>query len=367
MIEVEVKQLRDAMRAIMAVVSKGGTIPILANVLITATPSGLVLTGTDMDMEIERHVTVIKGDRLRTTVDAAAFSRIADKLPAEATATIEWVDDKIAVKAGRSRFQLATLPAEDMPVMARPDWDNHFSMPAFELGAALASVRFAISTEEARYYLNGVYLVASDDALDFVATDGHRLARYRLPVPEGAEDLAGIIISRKAVAAIEKLIDKAVDGAEVEIAASASRFSITLGETTLCTKLIDGQYPDYSRVIPMGATRTMRFEPAALAAAVERVTIVSSDKTRLLKMIADGAQVTLDVRSPEIGMAAEDMPVQFEGAAIDIGFNGRYLLDILARLPGSEAIVEFSDAAAPTLWKGGEAARGVFVLMPSRV
>ncbi len=377
MIQVNVKALRGALAAIGTVVEKKATVPILTHVLIRTTPGQMMLTATDLDLMVEQ--TIALEDAGANSADAFCVAAdliksIAGKLPADGIATIDR-DDKnaIGIRCGRARFKLPTLPCVEFRGSARADWVAPWVQPGSGLTAMIDSVRFAISTEETRYYLNGIYWHVPDgSACQFAAaTDGSRLARYHGDVPDGAEGMPGIIVPRKAVAAIDTLID-AEGGGMIEVAVSRAKFRFAIGQCVLTGKTIDGTFPDYTRVIPAANSMAAWFDPAALAEAVERVLTISSEKTRLIAMDFTSEMVTLRVVSPENGTASEDVPCEYDGTPLTIGFNGRFLLDVLAHLKGTDAEgtkarVLLADAAAPSLWQQSDDAARLYVLMPMRV
>lgn len=378
MMQVNVKALRAALKPIKAVVEARNTVPILSHVMVQSTPGQAFLTSTDLDVMVAKTIDLEDAGSNKTMafcVDASTLASIAAKLPADGIASIDKDEASaggIIVKCGRSRFKLPTLPTDDFPTMVRGDWDAEWEQDASALTRMIESVRFAISTEETRYYLNGIFLhVPADSECQFAAaTDGNRLARYHVPLPDGAGGMPGVIISRKTVKALAELLDE--EGGTVGICVSKGKVSFEVGTTVLTAKTIDGTFPDYTRVIPAANTIDAWFEPGPLAEAVERVLTISSEKTKLIRFDWQADQVTLNVSSPEHGTASEDVPCDLTGAALTIGFNGGFLLDILRQLKGmgsegAKARVLMADAAAPTLWQTSDEAAALFVLMPMRV
>lgn len=376
MIQVKVDRLRAAMKAIDEVVEKRSTVPILSNVLIRSTPGQMTLIGTDMDIMVEKVVDLEDAGANKAmdfTVDATTLKQIAAKLSADGVATIEADGNTgITIKCGRARFKLPTLPSDDFPVLSASDWDAQWEVSATMLIDMIESVRFAQSTEETRYYLNGIYLhVPEDSECQFaVATDGSRLARFHVEVPEGAGDMPGIIIGRKAVKALADLLD--AEGGPVDVAVSTSKWQMAIGSTVLTGKAIDGQFPDYTRVIPAANDKAAWIYPGPLAEAVERVLTISSDKSRAIALEFSRDLLVLTVSSPENGTAREEVECEYDSAPLRIGFNGRFLLDMLGRLKGADAKearaeVKMADEAAPTLWQQSDDARQLYVLMPMRV
>lgn len=376
MIQVKVDRLRAAMKAIDEVVEKRSTVPILSNVLIRSTPGQMTLIGTDMDIMVEKVVDLEDAGANKAmdfTVDATTLKQIAAKLSADGVATIEADGNTgITIKCGRARFKLPTLPTDDFPVLAAGDWDAQWEVSATMLIDMIESVRFAQSTEETRYYLNGIYLHVPDDSeCQFaVASDGSRLARFHVEVPDGAGDMPGIIIGRKAVKALADLLD--AEGGTVDVAVSTSKWQMAIGSTVLTGKAIDGQFPDYARVIPAANDKAAWIYPGPLAEAVERVLTISSDKSRAIALEFSRDLLVLSVTSPENGTAREEVECEYGSAPLRIGFNGRFLLDMLGRLKGADAEgaraqVKMADEAAPTLWQQSDDARQLYVLMPMKV
>jgi len=298
------------------------------------------------------------------------FYDIVRKLPEGSQVVLESSTDRavLAIRAGRSRFTLQTLPESDFPVIVEGDLPTSFELPARLLAELIDRTRFAISTEETRYYLNGIFLHVSDDdqpVLKAAATDGHRLARFTAPQPQGAAGMPGIIIPRKCVGELRKLLEE-VDGS-VEVTLSATKIRFGLGTAILTSKLIDGTFPDYSRVIPTANDKLLKIDPRSFEEGVDRVATIASEKTRAVKMSLDRDKITLSVTSPENGTAAEEVPGDYTSQSFDIGFNARYLLDILGQIDGDTVEVHLADAAAPTLIRENDKAPALYVLMPMRV
>ena len=271
----------------------------------------------------------------------------------------------MSIMAGRAKFQLATLPRDDFPIIAEGELPTSFELSADSLKKLIDKTRFAISTEETRYYLNGIFMHVADDVLKAAATDGHRLARVTMARPDGAEGMPDVIVPRKCVTELRKLLDE-VEG-DVEISLSASKIRFDLGYTVLTSKLIDGTFPDYNRVIPTGNDKLLKIDPKSFSAGVDRVATIASEKTRAVKMALERDKITLSVTSPENGTAAEEVSGEYSASGFEIGFNARYLLDILAQVEGDTVEVHLADAAAPTLIRENDKAEALYVLMPMRV
>lgn len=368
---IERATLLKGLSHVQSVVERRNTIPILSNVLIEATAEGAIrLMATDLDLQINESVAAAVDQPGSTTVSAHTLFDIARKLPEGAQVSLTAAEGRMTIVAGRARFSLGTLPRDDFPVIAEGELPTQFEMPAEALKQIIDKTRFAISTEETRYYLNGIFLHVSDEGgsqpvLKAAATDGHRLARVTLPRPDGAETMPDVIIPRKCVAELRKLLDE-VDGS-VGVSLSGTKIRFDLGQAILTSKLIDGTFPDYSRVIPTGNDKILKLDPSAFMEGVDRVSTIATEKTRAVKMALDRDKITLSVSSPENGTAAEEVPGEYVAAPFEIGFNSRYLMDILGQIDGDVVEVHLADAAAPTLIRENDKAPALYVLMPMRV
>lgn len=370
-VTIERGTLLKALSHVQSVVERRNTIPILSNVLLRAEGGTLSLTATDLDIEIIENVPADAEQPGAVTAAAVTMFDIVKRLPDGAQVLLERLPaGRLRLSAGTSDFSLAVLPEDDFPSLPQADDGQAFDVATEVLERLIDKAKFAMSQEETRYYLNGIYVHASSDdgaepTLRAVATDGHRLARLDAPLPAGAEDLEGIIIPRKAVIELRRLLDDA--GNTVSVLVGAGRVRFTFNDITLTTKLIDGTFPDYARVIPQGNDRIMRVAPTDFAKSVDRVSTVSADKTRSVKLALTDERLTLNVNSPETGSATEDLSVDYAGDAIDIGFNAKYLLDITAQIDGDTATFAFADTASPTVITDENDPHALYVLMPLRV
>jgi DNA polymerase-3 subunit beta len=370
-ITIERASFLKSLNHVQSVVERRNTIPILSNVLLQAREGKLSLTATDMDIEVVETVDADVARAGATTVSAHTLYDIVRKLPEGAQVQLEFAeaDGRLVLSAGRSRFQLQALPKDDFPAMPPGTLPHMFKLSVPELIALIDKTRFAVSTEETRHYLNGIYLHAHGEKgkvlLKAVATDGHRLARFELPAPKGANELTGVIIPRKAINEVRKLLEDA--DSEVEISLSDTKVRFQLASLTLTSKLIDGTFPDYQRVIPTGNDKALEVNRDELKAAVDRVSAVASEKTRAVRLNIDKGKLVLSVVSPEAGTATEEIPVSYQHPAMEIGFNARYILDILERIDGETAVFLFSDPGSPTLVRESEGNAALYVLMPMRV
>ncbi len=356
---------------VQSVVERRNTIPILSNVKIEAAGDRVTLNATDMDLDMIESVAVPVDAPGAITAPAHTLHDIVRKLPDGAQVALETTDgdSRLALRAGRSRFALTCLPTTDFPVMAGGDLPHTFALSSGELRALIDRTRFAISTEETRYYLNGIYLhAASRDGvpvLRAVATDGHRLASVEVPLPPGAESMPGVIVPRKTVAELRKLIDETTDDVAVSLSETKIRFAF--GAAVLTSKLIDGTFPDYERVIPANNDKTVDVARGPLAEAVDRVSAISTEKSRAIKLSMSDGTMVLTASSPDAGSATEELEIAYGGEKIEIGFNSRYLLDIMQQIEGDSAQIALSDAASPTIIRDAGDASAIYVVMPMRV
>jgi len=367
---IERSSLLRSLGHVQSVVERRNTIPILSNVKIEAEDGRLSLNATDMDLDIAEEVEAEIGQSGATTAPAHTLYEIVRKLPDGAQVEIDASGDgQLVLKAGRSRFTLSCLPTEDFPVVSGGEYAHSFAVPAGELRALIDRTRFAISTEETRYYLNGIYLheVERDGVrvMRAVATDGHRLASVETPLPEGAAGMPGIIVPRKTVTELRKLIDETGD--DVTVSLSETKICFAFDDAVLTSKLIDGTFPDYQRVIPENNDKRLAVDRKTFADAVDRVSAISSEKSRAVKLsLANGALI-LTASSPDNGNATEELEVGYAGEGLEIGFNAGYLLDITRQIEGDEAVFSLSDAASPTILQDAGDASALYVLMPMRV
>ena len=351
---------------VQSVVERRNTIPILANVVLRAEDGQLSLTATDMDMDIATEVGCAVATSGTTTMSAHMLYDIARKLPDGAEVELTVADGHANISAGRSSFRLPTLPVEDFPAISSSDLPVNFTLTAADLRDLIDTTRFAISTEETRYYLNGIYLHKAEDGnLCAVATDGHRLALTCQALPSGASQMPSVILPRKAVGELRKLLDD-YDG-DVSVGLSETRAEFGFGAVRLTSKLIDGTFPDYTRVIPAGNDRIMQVDAASFSAAVDRVSTISSEKSRSVKMGLKPGVLTLSASNTDASSATEELEVTYDGPEMDIGFNARYLLDIAGQV--NNDIVEFAlaDQGSPSLVRAPGDDASLFVLMPMRV
>ena len=363
--------LLKALNHVTSVVERRNTIPILSNVLLEAKDDALKLTATDLDVEVVESIAAEVAQEGGTTVAAHIIHDIVRKLADGAQIELSRGPDegRMALTSGHAHFALQVLPPNDFPDLSAGDMSHAFDVPAKELKRLIEKARFAISTEETRYYLNGIYLhqVKGDggEMLRAVATDGHRLAQVEIPLPDGAKDIPGVIVPRKTVQELQKITEAEETNVHVELSSSKIRFACD--GVVLTSKLIDGTFPDYGRVIPEGNDKEMSVSNSEFARAVDRVSTLSSDKGRAVKLNLSDGKLVLSVNNPDSGSATEELDVDYSGEALEIGFNARYLLDISAQLESDTVRFLLADPGSPTMVRDDSENAALYVLMPMRV
>ncbi len=369
-VTLERSSLLKSLNHVQRVVERRNTIPILSNVLLRAEDSELHLKATDLDLEITETAPAVVEQSGATTVPAHMLYDIVRKLPDGAEVMLSVSDDNtMHLTSGKSQFKLQMLPETDFPDLTAGEFSHTFRLPATGLKGLVDRTQFAISTEETRYYLNGIYFHSLEDegnqVLRAVATDGHRLARAQIEAPEGCEDMPGIIIPRKAVGEIQRLLEDPDGSVNIEL--SDTKIRLSLDTLVLTSKLIDGTFPDYNRVIPVGNDKELVLERSTFTSAVDRVSTISSDRGRAVKLSLSEGRLILSVNNPDSGSAEEEIAVGYSSEDLDIGFNSRYLLDITNQLGGDEAIFSLADPGSPTLIRDASDNGAIYVLMPMRV
>ncbi|HIG09699.1 MAG TPA: DNA polymerase III subunit beta [Alphaproteobacteria bacterium] len=362
-----------ALQHIHSVVERRNTIPILSNVLIEAKEDGVYLTSTDMDITVIEKVDLGESEVTQlgtTTTSAQILYDIVRKLPDNIK--VEFLsekNDRLGIKASSSSFALNCLPSEDFPSIAQEDFKHSFNIDALDLVRLIDKSSFAMSLEETRYYLNGIYLHAikedNVEKMRTVATDGHRLSRVDINLPQGAEGIPGVIIPRKTILEIRKILEDHTGNVSLSI--SETKIKLSFNNVVLTSKLLDGTFPDYSRVIPEHNDKLVTISNQAISEAVDRVSTVSTDKTRAIKININKGSVVISATNPDKGSASEHLDVDYNGDEVEIGFNSKYVLDVARQIKGNEILIKLSDSVSPTLVYDKDDKEVLFVLMPMRV
>ena len=368
---IERAALLKALGHVQSAVERRNTIPILSNVLLSAERDRLTFSATDLDMEIIDEAMAQVDQPGQITAPAHTLYEIVRKLPEGADVSLSFTgeDPRLTVAAGRSRFNLPVLPAGDFPVMSSEGLSSRIGVDVNDLIRLIDKTRFAISTEETRYYLNGLYLHTVVEGgvqkLRAVATDGHRLALAEMAAPEGAAGSPGVIVPRKTIGEARRLLEDA--GENVDLQVSAQKIRLDFNGAALTSKVIDGSFPDYSRVIPKDNDRVMLVDNKLFAQAVDRVATISAEKSRSVRVAIEPGRIILTVRNMEAGQAVEELEVDYAGEAFELSFNARYLLDVTDQIAGGTAEFRFGGPNDPALVLDPVDADVQYVLMPLRV
>ena len=365
--------LLTALQHVHSVVERRNTIPILSNVLIEAKEDGVYLTATDMDIAVIEKINLEKSEVMQLgtiTTSAQMLYDIVRKLPENIKVELlSEKNDRLGIKASSSSFALNCLPAEDFPSISQEEFKYTFSLETNDLIRLIDKTSFAMSLEETRYYLNGIYLHAVKDTdgekLRTVSTDGHRLSRVDTNIPEGANEIPGVIVPRKTIMEIRKLLEDHSD--IINLSLSDNKIKLSFSNVILTSKLLDGTFPDYSRVIPEQNDKTVTISNQLLSEAVDRVSTVSTDKTRAIKVNISKGNLIISATNPDKGSASESLDVIYDGEEVEIGFNSKYVLDVARQIKGNEIIIKLSDSVSPTLVYDKDDKGVLFVLMPMRV
>lgn len=367
---VERAQILRALSHVQSVVEKRTTIPVLSNVKLEIEGDNLRLTATDMEISITETIPVKANAKGATTLPAQVLYDIIRKLPEGAE--VEFNEAKagqVEVKAGRSKFKLLSLPIDTFPALEQGDLPHKFTLAAKDLRTLIDKVRFAISNEETRYYLNGIFLHTGEEngqaVLRTASTDGHRLARVSVGLPQGAAEIPGVIIPKKTVNELRKLLAEYQGDAEISL--SETKIIFSFGAATVSSKLIDGKFPDYDRVIPKGNDKILEVNTKEFTEAVDRVSTVSLEKARAIKLAVKTGQISVSTDSPDGSTASEELEASYSADPIETGYNFRYVLDMMGQIEGDTTQFLLADAASPALVRDPSDVSVLYVIMPMRI
>lgn len=360
---------RDALlkpiQTVSGIVERRHTLPILSNLLIKKTGSDLSFLATDIEVQISTKTQCEAGQDVATTVAARKLLDILRALPASSTIALELNNKKLNIKAGKSRFALQTLAAEDFPTVAQAtDFKAGFSLPQKQLKSLIALVQYAMAQQDIRYYLNGLLLIADKSQVRVVATDGHRLAYAALPV-EAASEKTEVIIPRKTVIELERLLEDTDELVRIDIATTQVRFQF--GNVELVSKLVEGKFPDYNRVIPQGYKNSFQISREELIGSLSRAAILTNEKFKGVRCVVADGSLKISCTNTDQEEAQEEVEVDYKGDSVDIGFNVTYLLDVLAHLKSDNITISLGDANSSALITSGENAEFKYVVMPMRI
>ena len=360
------ESLLRPLQLVTGVVERRQTLPVLANLYIEANENGLSLTGTDLEVQLVANLTDVEVESTGVaTIPARKLADIWRSLPEDAQVSISVEGDRATVRSGRSRFSLATLPAADFPRIEAGPGDVSFELSQRELSRLVDQVSFAMAQQDVRYFLNGMLLEVGTDHVRAVATDGHRMAMCTIGNGVAGVDLTQIIVPRKGVLELNRLLEDTDD--TVSLSLGVNHLSASQGQYTLTTKLVDGKFPDYEKVVPSDASRSLLGDRETLRHAFMRTAILSNEKYRGVRLTLDGEQLTIQANNPEQEEAEEVVAVEFDGERLEIGFNVSYLQDVLSVLDTDAVRMSVSDANSSAILEGVGADDSLYVVMPMRL
>ena len=366
--------LLKALSHIHGIVEVRHTLPILSNIILKAKDNELTLSSTNLDIYCADKIKAEVSTAGEISVAAVTFFEIVKRLPSgsEVVMTMEEGENEIILKCGRSKFNLSTLKTDDFPIISDNDLSTNFILSADELIRIIDKTKFAVSNEETRYYLNGIFLHKADrNSIQFlraVATDGHRLAQYDIPLPQGAEDITGIIIPKKTIFELRKVLDDA--NGDVSISLNENKIKFTFNDLKIISKVIDGTFPDYTKVIPQNNNKNFKTNNNELKNAIDRVSAVAANeesKSKAIKLSLEDNKLNLSVESQSKGSANEIIDISYDGDKVDIGFNSKYIIDICNEVDGEEVDISLLDSVSPAIILDNTDENLFFVLMPMRI
>ncbi len=369
-ISIERNAFLNSLSHVQNVVEKRNTIPILSNILISTNNNNIILSATDMDIFVTEITSCSVVEEGSVTVSAHTLYDIVRKI--EEGNEIELISNdgnKLSVRSGKSKFSLSCLPKDDFPKIEETGLENEFKLKSDELKKIIDKTRFAISNEETRYYLNGVYLhtveLNGEQKLRAVSTDGHRLAKIETKLPAGASNIPGVIIPKKTINEVRKIIDEFEE--EIKISLNENKIIFYIDKIVLSSKLIDGSFPDYEKVIPQNNDKYFLINKTILYQAVDRVSTVSNEKSKSVKFIIDNNIISLSSNSAETGSGAEDIDIEYNGEKIEIGYNAKYMLEIMSQIDGEKIVFKLLDSSSPSILEDPNDQSVLYILMPMRV
>jgi DNA polymerase-3 subunit beta len=358
-------ELLSALSAVIGVVERRQTLPVLSNFLLELSDDELVVTGTDLEIELQARARVQNLAPGRATVPARKLFDICRGLPEGAEISLDISADKAQLKSGRSRYSLACLRAEEFPAMGRVAEGRELKLQRKQLKTLIEKTQFAMAQQDVRYYLNGMLLEVSAKRVRSVATDGHRLAMSEADLATGFSETSQVIVPRKAVLELQRLLEATEE--EVTVKIGAGQIEVDLDAVRMTSKLIDGRFPDYERVVPESGNKRVEGDRETVKRALARTAILSNEKFRGVRLSLDGNKLTLQTHNPEHEEAEEDLEVSYDGQAMEIGFNVNYLLDALAALDGDRFVMELKNSDSSGLIHAADNAASKYVVMPMRL
>jgi DNA polymerase-3 subunit beta len=358
-------ELLSALSAVIGVVERRQTLPVLSNFLLDLRDDELIVIGTDLEIELEARAQVQNLAPGRATIPARKLFDICRGLPEGAEITLDVSGDKALLKSGRSRYSLTCLKADEFPTIGRVAEGKTLQVPRNQLRSLIERTQFAMAQQDVRYYLNGTLLEVDAGRVRAVATDGHRLALSEIAIETGFAERSQVIVPRKAILELQRLLDVTEEPAQVRI--GSTQIEVDLDAVRLTTKLIDGRFPDYERVVPDSGDKKLQADREMVKRALARTAILSNEKFRGVRLTIEGTKLSLQTHNPEHEEAEEDLEVSFEGGPIEIGFNVNYLLDALGALNSEQFVMELKNADSSGLIHAADDESSKYVVMPMRL
>jgi len=359
------ENLLNPLQQIIGAVERRQTLPILGNVLIKSSSGTLSLTATDLEIEMFSSVEVDSSEDFQITLPARKLLDICKALADESNIEFSIEENKVTLNSGRSRFLLASLPAKDFPGLDDIVEQHSFTIKQGELKTLLEKTSFAMAQQDVRYYLNGILMEISTDLVKMVATDGHRLALSELKTDISINDEKQIIIPRKAVLELARLLESS--DSPTKIILSQNHIRVEAGALVFTSKLIDGKFPDYNRVIPVDGNKTLKVNRESLKRSMNRIAILSNEKYRGIRLTLAPGNLAIQANNPDQEEAEEELSVDYDEAEIEIGFNVTYLIDVLNVLQSEDVDIKLKDANSSCIISDSEDSSSLYVVMPMRL
>ena len=359
------EDLLAPLQQVIGAVERRQTLPILGNVLLKSTGGDLTLTATDLEIEMVSTITADNSEDFQTTIPARKLLDICKALPEGASIDFTIEDNRVSLNSARSRFTLASLPAQDFPGLDEIEEQQSFSIPQRELKNLFDKTSFAMAQQDVRYYLNGILMELTPGKVKLVATDGHRLALSETELETGVDDEKQIIVPRKAVLELSRLLESGDNPARCVL--SQNHLRLEIGSLVFTTKLIDGKFPDYQRVIPVDGNKTMEVERDTLKQSMSRIAILSNEKYRGIRLSLSRGNLSIQANNPDQEEAEEELPVDYDETELEIGFNVTYLIDVLNVLDSQRVQIKLKDSNSSAIIHDSEDSSNLYVVMPMRL
>ena len=364
-LKIERELLLKPLQQVIGVVERRQTLPILGNVLLKTSDNELSITATDLEIEMVSHIEIQNNHFGETTLPARKFIDICKALPNDATITLKVDGERATIRSGKSRFVLSTLPATEFPNIDAFEASIEFQITQKQLKTLIDKTHFAMAQQDVRYYLNGLLFEFSEELIRVVATDGHRLALCDQTIATGVNELQQVIIPRKAVMELSRLLENSDEPVTVQLGSNHIR--LTTGELSFITKLIDGRFPDYQRVVPQGGDKIVIADRNLIHQALSRASILSNEKYRSVRFTLASGSLQVMANNPEQEEAEEEIGVDYDGPSLEIGFNASYVLEALNVIDNEQVQLELTDQNSCCLIRSPASEEARYVVMPMRL